>query len=232
MVFGEVEAGGRRIALGIEGAPTGVSAKVAGTRVSSLAELAALLPVQVIDPEIHRLIEEGPSRRRRFLDWGVFHVEPTFVGDWQRYQQALKQRNAALRARSPKAVVAAWDGDLVRYGERLTSARSRYVGLLAEEAAAISRNLLGMDLALGYRSGWARDLGFAEALRLSSTHDLESGSTQVGPPSRGALDKVGRVGSEGPHIERATEAAGGGAAHGAGQALPAGFSRPPDFVAG
>ena len=64
-------------------------ARIGGERVASLAELAAVLPVQIIDPEVHRLIEEGPSRRRRFLDWGVFHVEPYSSEHWQRYQQAL-----------------------------------------------------------------------------------------------------------------------------------------------
>ena len=111
-------------------------ARIGGAKANSLAELAPVLPVQIIDPEIHRLIEEGPSRRRRFLDWGVFHVEPRFVEDWQRYQQALKQRNAALRSRQPRPVTAAWDGDLVRYGESLSAARSRYVESLHRACGA------------------------------------------------------------------------------------------------
>ena len=86
-----------------------------------------MLPVQIIDPEIHRLIEEGPNRRRRFLDWGVFHVEHSFVEHWQRYQQALRQRNAALKARQGRPAVTAWDAELVRYGELITEARRRYV---------------------------------------------------------------------------------------------------------
>src|SRR5271168_5388053 len=143
IVFGEVDAFDRRVALGVEGSPAGVRAKLGGAKVASLAELAPLLPVQIIDPEIHRLIEEGPSRRRRFLDWGVFHVEPRFVDDWQRFQQALKQRNAALKSHQPRAVTSAWDNDLLRYGELLSTARSRYVGLLAEHAVSIARNLLG-----------------------------------------------------------------------------------------
>ena len=117
------------VSLGVEGSADGVRARLGGAKASSLAELAPLLPVQIIDPEIHRLIEEGPSRRRRFLDWGVFHVEPRFVDDWQRFQQAFKQRNAALKSRQPRQVIAAWDGDVVRYGESLSAARSRYVGL-------------------------------------------------------------------------------------------------------
>jgi DNA replication and repair protein RecF len=187
VVFGEVDAFDRRVPLGVEGSATGVRAKLGGANASSLAELASYLPVQIIDPEIHRLIEEGPSRRRRFLDWGVFHVEPRFVNDWQRFQQALKQRNAALKSRQPRAVAAAWDGDLARFGELLSAARSRYVGLLAGHAATITRNLLGMELSISYRPGWAGDLSLTEALQQSWNHDQESCVTQVGP-HRGELN--------------------------------------------
>jgi DNA replication and repair protein RecF len=158
-----------------------VRAKLDGAKASSLAELAPLLPVQIIDPEIHRLIEEGPSRRRRFLDWGVFHVEPRFVRDWQRFQQVLKQRNAALKSQQPRDVIAAWEGDLVRYGEAVSAARSGYVTKLAEHAVSVTKSLLGMELSLSYRHGWVRDLSLAEALRQSWKQDQESGATQVGP---------------------------------------------------
>jgi DNA replication and repair protein RecF len=181
VVFGEVETPDRRIPMGVEGTVNGVRAKLAGVKTSSLAELALMLPVQIIDPEVHRLIEEGPSRRRRFLDWGVFHVERAFVGHWQRYHQALKQRNAALKSRQPRTAISAWDPELVSYGDLVTQARSRYVALLAEHAEAIGRNLLGMEVSLAYRPGWARDRSFTEALALSYTHDQETGVTQVGP---------------------------------------------------
>jgi DNA replication and repair protein RecF len=181
VVFGEIETTDRRIPVGVEGSASGIRAQIAGTKAASLAELAVVLPVQIIDPEIHRLIEEGPGRRRRFLDWGVFHVEHAFVGHWQRYHQALRQRNAALKSGQPRAAVSAWDGDLLRYGELLTDARSRYVSLLAQHAKVTGRNLLGMELELSYRAGWARDLSFAESLQQSRSHDQASGATQVGP---------------------------------------------------
>jgi DNA replication and repair protein RecF len=181
VVFGEVDGADRRIPLGVEGSSSGVRARIGGAAAGSLAELALALPVQIIDPEVHGLIEDGPNRRRRFLDWGVFHGKPSFVGDWQRYRQALKQRNAALRAGQAAAAVSAWDGDLVRYGEMLTHGRSEYVNLLSPHAQSIGRNLLGMDLTLGYRPGWAKDLSFAEALQHSRNHDQTSGVSQVGP---------------------------------------------------
>ena len=181
VVFGEVEAFERRVNLGVEGRAGGVRARVAGKSVASLAELAALLPVQILDPEIHRLIEEGPSRRRRFVDWGVFHVEPQFVGDWQRFQQAHKQRNAALKSRQPKSVTTAWDADFIRYGELLGAARARYVVALGARAAGLVGTLLNMQLRLSYRSGWARGSSLAESLETSWSHDLEFGASQVGP---------------------------------------------------
>jgi DNA replication and repair protein RecF len=158
-----------------------VRAKIQGDHVSSLAELAAILPVQIIDPEIHRLIEEGPSRRRQFLDWGVFHVEPQFVAHWQRYQQALRQRNAALRARQPQTTVGAWDGELIRYGEVLSGARRRYIGRLQAEAQSLCTSLLNLELTLGYRTGWPPDEGLDDALARSWKQDQELGTTQVGP---------------------------------------------------
>ena len=181
VVFGEVDAFDRRVSLGVEGSSAGIRAKLGGAKVNSLAELAPLFPVQIIDPEIHRLIEEGPSRRRRFLDWGVFHVEPRFVDDWQRFQQALKQRNAALKTRQSRPTIAAWDGDFIRFGEAVSAARARYVELLTEAAVGTTRRLLGMELAIGYRQGWTRGTNLSEALAQSWGHDQESGVTQVGP---------------------------------------------------
>src|ERR1700689_1093527 len=144
VVFGEVETSTRRVLMGVEGSRKGMRAQIDGDKPSSLAELALFLPVQIIDPEVHHLIDEGPSRRRRYLDWGVFHVEQSFVGHWQRYQQVLKQRNAALKGRQPRGVVSVWDSDLVRSGELLGSARARYVTTLSPRAEVIGRNLLGM----------------------------------------------------------------------------------------
>jgi len=181
VVFGEVDTLTRGVPLGVEGSRTGMRARIDGDKPPSLAELALFLPVQIIDPEVHRLIEEGPSRRRRFVDWGVFHVEQSFVGHWQRYQQVLKQRNAALKNHQPRAVTAVWDSDLVRSGDLLTAARARYVATLSPFAERIAHHLLGMELSLSYRTGWTKDLSLKDALEQSWTHDQETGATQVGP---------------------------------------------------
>jgi DNA replication and repair protein RecF len=70
---------------------------------------------------------------------------------------------------------------LVRLGEYLNEARGRYVALLIASASTITQNLLGMELTLGYRAGWNKELSFQEALAACWPHDQETGTTQVGP---------------------------------------------------
>ena len=104
----------RELALGVEVTRQGTTARVAGRTAASLAELSQVFAVQVIEPGIHRLIEEAGHRRRRWLDWAVFHVEPQFVETWVRYVRALRQRNAALKIAGGDAGV--WDPELARLG--------------------------------------------------------------------------------------------------------------------
>ncbi|MFM7709090.1 MAG: AAA family ATPase, partial [Gammaproteobacteria bacterium] len=53
----------------------GTVARLDGGPVKSLADLATALPVQALDPDAHKLIEDSAARRRSWLDWVVFHVE-------------------------------------------------------------------------------------------------------------------------------------------------------------
>jgi DNA replication and repair protein RecF len=181
VVSGRVEGPVAGRAVGVRYTRDGFEGKVGGRRVGSLAELATVMPVQAIDPEVHRLIEEGPLERRRYLDWGVFHVEPSFVNQWRRYQRALKQRNTALRAQAADDVVQAWDPELIASGEALAAARRRYFESLAAHVMQMGVRLLGLPVDLALSNGWAADSTLAAALRASWLRDRERMSTQVGP---------------------------------------------------
>ena len=111
------------VPIGVRGSRSNTEWRVGGAVASGIAELAEQFPAQVIDPEVHKLLEEGPGRRRRFLDWGVFHVEPSFLATWRRYHQALRQRNAALKLDRSDEDLAAWENELSTSGEGLARQR-------------------------------------------------------------------------------------------------------------
>jgi DNA replication and repair protein RecF len=156
----------------------GLEARIDRRPASSLASLSVALPVQVLDPGIHRLVEEGPSYRRKWLDWGVFHVEQSFVDNWLAYTRALKQRNAALQSGAP---VAPWDVELARLGEEITEARERTLERLKPLWSATIKALLEVDVSLGFFRGWGADLELRTALAAHEQRDRERGSTQYGP---------------------------------------------------
>jgi DNA replication and repair protein RecF len=168
-------------AVGIRLGREGIEARFGGRPVQGLAELARRLPVQAIDPEVHRLVEGGPQERRRFLDWGVFHVEPAFVEVWRRYQRALRQRNAALRTGQKPAAVRAWDPELAEAGEIVAGYRQRYLTSLAPAVRYCGRRLLGSDLDVGLLRGWPAGKDLADCLEQSFERDSVRGMTHVGP---------------------------------------------------
>jgi len=181
LVTGRVGARGRSMPIGVRYGRDGFEAKAEGMRIASLAELATTLPIQAIDPEVHRLVEEGPQERRRYLDWGVFHVEPKFVEQWRRYQRALKQRNSALRAQSPEAVVRAWDPELIESGDAIAAYRREYFEQLRPHVAAVGLRLLDTPVELTLAEGWLAGSRLADAFAASWRRDADRGTTHCGP---------------------------------------------------
>lgn len=179
-VVGRCSTGGFPHTLGLEVTRDGgTRARLDAQNVRGLSELATALPIQVLDPDAHRLIEDSSTRRRRWLDWAVFHVEPGFAATWSRYSRALQQRNAALRAGSAELQI--WDLELVREGERLSEARRRVLESLQPYWADVSRALLDEELSLGFQAGWDRERTLEVALAEAVSGDRLRKTTTVGP---------------------------------------------------
>jgi DNA replication and repair protein RecF len=180
-VVGWSEHEGRTTVLGLGGNRQATEIRIGGAPAGSAAELATHFPPQVIDPEIHKLLEEGPHRRRRFLDWGVFHVEQTFMDTWHRYHRALRQRNAALKPGLDAAAARLWEPELVATGVRLAEMRRAYLERLAPAVRTLGQKLLNEEVTLSYHGGWAAEESLAGALERSLERDRRHGVTHVGP---------------------------------------------------
>lgn len=154
---------------------------MAGAPTTGSAEIAEQFPAQIIDPEIHKLLEEGPGRRRRFLDWGVFHVERGFLANWRRYHLALRQRNAALKQDADNAALAAWEQELAASGEMLAAQRDAYLAQLAAPLASIGTALMGAPISVVHHLGWNAERPLLESLSRDRRRDRRYGATQLGP---------------------------------------------------
>lgn len=154
------------------------AARLDGRDVESLAELPGAFFVEVIDPDIHRLVEGGPAERRRWLDWGVFHVEHSFLPHWLRFSRALRQRNAALKAGQDPRV---WEAELAVHGSAVARLRAEWLDSLRPYWEQAVMRLSDLDVRMGYAQGWSQERTLEEALEEGRSRDRERGSTLSGP---------------------------------------------------
>ncbi|MCA1798436.1 MAG: DNA replication/repair protein RecF [Xanthomonadaceae bacterium] len=183
MVTGQVRNGQRTVPVGLRRGRRGAEMRLGGQPLRGLADLTENFPVQILDPTVHGLLDGGPRERRKFLDWGVFHVEQSFHGYWQRYSRALKQRNVVLRSEGGRAEAIPWERELAEAGEAIDSARRVYLQAITPSLEAVASTLLGSGegVAAEYEPGWAAGESLADALARSWERDRSAGSTQVGP---------------------------------------------------
>lgn len=157
--------------------------RIDGQNARSTAQLAQLLPLQLINPDSFRLLEGAPKMRRQFLDWGVFHVEHQFISAWQRLQTSLRQRNSCLRhGIMDESIIAAWDRELCIASNEIDQLRRAYITKLKpvfEETLAKLLELPG--LTLSYFRGWDKNSELQDVLNRNLIRDRALGYTQVGP---------------------------------------------------
>ncbi len=173
---------GVTVPVGVQRARSTLRVRMAGRTIQHLAELIERFPFQILTPDSHQVIEGGPRHRRRFLDWGVFHVEPSFLPVWQNYSRALRQRNAALRSRSSQHEITMWDSELVTSTALIDQQRRDYIEQLLAALSHYATDLLDVGkIQWEYRPGWPRKSHYAEALAESLEGDRRHGYTRIGP---------------------------------------------------
>ena len=182
-VFGSMESSEvSPIRLGLSRSAGRLEARVNGVPIA-VAELLRHAAVVCFEPGSHELISGAAELRRRFMDWGVFHVEQDFLGTWRAFQRSLKQRNALLRGGGGAAELDAWDREFVQSGVALAAMRRRYMDVFGPMAIQLMRELLGElgEARLTLESGWSLDIDPLEQLAVSRDDDFRRGFTTVGP---------------------------------------------------
>lgn len=184
-VFAEIKGSGdsrRRLGMGREGSRW--EARLDGAEVP-LGQLVQACAVVCFEPGSHALIAGPAEERRRFLDWGVFHVEHGFLVAWRRYQRALKQRNTLLRSGvpGPNELYEPWEREMGETGAAIDAWRRAYLDALHQTLAASASALLpelGV-VSLRYRRGWPDDQALETVLCGQRNRDLSRGHTTAGP---------------------------------------------------
>lgn len=180
-VFARLQNGPHSHQLGVERSKRTTEIRVDGQTINQTSVLTRHLPLQLMTPQVGGLLEQGPKMRRRFLDWGVFHVKQDYLVNWRTFYRVLQQRNSALRQRQPDRQVAAWDKALVDAATVITRCRQDYLNALVPVLQDYSRQLIEQQPELSYQQGWPAEDALDRVLAASLPRDRERCHTQYGP---------------------------------------------------
>jgi len=167
--------------VGLERAGTHWRARLDGEDVPQLSRLSRVLPTVVMVPDSHQLVSGSPENRRKFVDWGLFHVEQGFLSAWRRFSRALKQRNSALK-RADHAVLDSLDVVLAEHGDDLAAYRRNYARRVADRMPALLGDLKTrvQKVDILYQEGWSAP-SYLELLTVRRERDIDKGVTDAGP---------------------------------------------------
>jgi DNA replication and repair protein RecF len=181
-VFGVVDSSEGTRRIGVQrGRDGSKDIKINGEVVRRASELAQALPVLVLGPETVDLLLGSPGGRRRFLNWGLFHVEHGFLPEWETAVRCLKQRNSLLRARGSVQELGVWSARLVKASEALDGYRSRYFEVYRKLFQEGCENLSRLDdVECIYNRGWDASRSLTEVLASQEEGDRKRGFTLSG----------------------------------------------------
>jgi len=191
VVTGEKE---KYIEIGIRGNNKRI--KVNGIQLGKRGELFGNLLTVIFSPDELKLVKEGPSYRRKFIDQGILQVKPSYYHILTSYNKVLLQRNSLLRdclsGKANNETLAVWDRQLAAYGANMIIERRSFVKRLSVFAAAMHRRITNgaEDLDIEYISciDMEEDVGvskiqqlFTERLECLRSKDIKTGVTNFGP---------------------------------------------------
>lgn len=166
--------------IGIQSKGNSLLARINQENIYRRSQLAYSLPLQIITPNSHELLERGPNMRRRFMDMGLFHVEQSFHKTSSNYSKYLRQRNAAIRSKAE--VLHHWNKGLVESAIQLNNFRCRYIDSITHEMNSLLGNLNAtFSVQVKLEPGWDTEKDLNDLLNQRLASDKKSGFTSVGP---------------------------------------------------
>ena len=134
-------------------------------------------------------VTQSADYRRGLLDWGAFHVEPSYLSLYKQYTKTLKQRNNLLKAKTSDSLQF-WTEKLASIGADLDEKRREYFTLLSKEYSNYINLIKSYsddvyddikNTTLSYYKGWDQELDLSDALSKSYIKDSAIKYTSVGP---------------------------------------------------
>ncbi|WP_026895532.1 DNA replication/repair protein RecF [Clostridiisalibacter paucivorans] len=170
--------------------------KINRVELDKVSEMAGFLQVVIFSPEDLKIIKEGPSERRRFLNDEISQIKPLYRHNLTKYRKILNQRNNLLKQilqnKQKKYIIEVWDEQLSKIASEIMYNRIVFINRLSIISRVIHEKLTGKreDLKIRYipsinindiKNREEIEEIYIKALKENFKRDIEKMSTQYGP---------------------------------------------------
>lgn len=157
-----------------------------GIPIRKSGELLGMIHIIFFSPEDLRIIKNGPSERRRFMNMELCQLDSVYLHDLSEYNKILNQRNKLLKQisfqPSLQDTLSVWDMQLLEKGKRIIRRRQEFVLQISDIVTQIHSRLTGgrEKLKIYYEPN-SQENTFEDNLKKSLEKDKRTFTTNVGP---------------------------------------------------
>ena len=158
-----------------------------GLPITKIGELMGVLKTVLFSPDELKIVKDGPSERRRFMDIAICQLSKAYFYTLTRYNKILSQRNKLLKNHPSEDSLIVWDMQLAREGARVIKTRRGFVERLAPIAQTVHLDVTGKEkLSLAYEGIAGENVeeieqNFLDTLIKNRERDLNFALTHAGP---------------------------------------------------
>ncbi len=157
-----------------------------GIPIHKSSELVGMCNIIFFSPEDLKIIKNGPSERRRFINTELCQLDKIYLQYLSKYNKILFQRNSLLKQlsfdNSQIDLLDVFDSQLFQYGKYIIKRRREFIGELNDIILEKHKTLTGglEKLYLEYECD-VKEETFSDELLSKRKNDLKYLSTSVGP---------------------------------------------------
>lgn len=124
-----------------------------GMPISRMSELMGVLTTVFFSPDELKIVKDGPSERRRFIDIALCQLSKVYFDCLSRYNKVLLHRNKLLKNNPTDDALEVWDMQLISEGAKVIKTRRGFVETLSGFASGVHLDITGGEhLELVYES--------------------------------------------------------------------------------
>lgn len=154
--------------------------------IKKASELFGILNIVFFSPEDLNIIKNGPSERRRFLDFELCQLDKIYLYHLTKYNKILNQRNRLLKDINFRPdlldTLSVWDIQLIDHAKEIIRTRKEFVEELNSIVYKIHKKISGNkeELLLKYEPNVLEE-NMEQELAKCRNKDLKFGQTSIGP---------------------------------------------------